>query len=304
MIACQFCGKRFAVITHTHLGREHRTSVAAYNRSFKTKITGFGVNVGTLPESDPRYRRWRLSLRRRPPPWNTRYTKETHPGVAKISETFRQKRIDNFAVWRKKAKARGWFFRLGRRRAVYAIKRLSKNGDLAEFIGVMLGDGNITKFPRTEGMTISANSNNPGFINRYARLTRRIFRKQPTVSRVTGKNCVRIRLYQTDISGRLGVPAGNRRDLTIGIPRWIWGNKRHVIRLLRGLFEAEGSLSIHPPTYTHNLQFSNRNISLLQIVGRGLRLLGYHPEFRSTSTRLRKKREVEKFLKQVRFRRY
>lgn len=296
MIACRLCGKRFAVITNTHLDAAHGVSIAAYNNRFATRFTGFGINVGVLPPSDRRYRKWRLSLQKRPPPWNKGHTKQTHPDVAKISATFKQRRIDNFATWRKRAYTLGILRKFS--------PSLKKNSDLAEYIGVVLGDGNITKFPRTEGIIISANSNNSGFIRRYAHLTRKIFGKQPALSRVPGKNNVRIRLYQKGISERLGVPAGGRKDLTIAIPRWIWDSKRHIIRLLRGLFEAEGSLSIHPPTYTYNLSFSNKNVSLLQTVGRGLQLLGYHPEYRSTAVRIRKKKEVEKFLKQVKFRKY
>ncbi|KKW30096.1 MAG: hypothetical protein UY74_C0052G0008, partial [Candidatus Kaiserbacteria bacterium GW2011_GWC2_52_8b] len=74
--------------------------------------------------------------------WSKGYTKETHPSVRKISETMKNRKIDNFAEWRKKA------IRDGRIRVHFP--RLPQNGDLAELIGVVLGDGHIEKFPRTE----------------------------------------------------------------------------------------------------------------------------------------------------------
>ena len=228
--------------------------------------------------------------------WNKGFTKETHPSVMKISRTMRRKGIDNFKRWRDRMR------HLGKIPASYSP--FLPSGDFAEYIGVVLGDGNISEFPRAERIIISGNSKNKGFVRRYALLTRRLFRKRPTISKVWNKNNIRISLYQKEISKRLGIPAGNRQNASIRVPKWIWDNERYVIRLLRGLFEAEGSLSIHQLTYSYNLEFSNRNSSLLQIVGRGLKTLGYHPEFRTTSTRLRKKHEVEKFLKQVRFRAY
>lgn len=296
MIICQLCRKPFRTITSTHLKSQHGLSISSYNRRFGTNFTGIAVNVGTLQKSDPRYRRWRASLMQRPPPWNRGYTKYTHPSVSKTSRTFKRKNIDNFAAWRRVAEKKGWI------RAKWPP--LKRNGDFAELFGVVLGDGHIHKFPRTEEILISANSNNPGFVKRYSRLAGAVFGKRPSTSKVSNANNIRIRLYQKMISKRIGIPAGDRSRLNIKIPAWIWRDEQHLVRLLRGLFEAEGSLSIHKPTYTYNFQFSNKNQSLLKNVAKGLKLLGYHPEIRLTSIRLRKKAEVEKFRKLIRFRNY
>src|SRR3990167_6596258 len=101
--------------------------------------------------------------------WSKGYTKETHPSVRKISETMKNRKIDNFAEWRKKA------IRDGRIRIRFP--RLPQNGDLAELIGVVLGDGHIEKFPRTERLLIFSNSNNKGFVERYASLKKSYLRK-------------------------------------------------------------------------------------------------------------------------------
>jgi hypothetical protein len=45
-----------------------------------------------------------------------------------------------------------------------------KNGDLAELIGVTLGDGHICVYPRTEELRIISNANNSGFIKRYKKI--------------------------------------------------------------------------------------------------------------------------------------
>ena len=180
----------------------------------------------------------------------------------------------------------------------------SESEDLAEYIGVVLGDGNIGEFPRTERIIIVGNANNDGFIKRYAKITESLFKKKPALSHDKDANAVRISLYQKKISKRLNVPVGNRSKLDIIIPSWIWKNKKYLISFLRGLFEAEGSLSVHIPTGTYNFQFKNQNKSLLKIVLRGLKLLGYHPEIRINSIRLRKKMEVESFRKLICFRVY
>lgn len=229
--------------------------------------------------------------------WNKGFTKETHPSVKKISQTMRRKKIDNFKYWREKAK------KIGVIPGSYPDFKKSK--ELAEYIGVVLGDGNISEFPRTERIIISCNANNPGFINYYAKLTEKIFNKRPTVSRILDKNSVRISLYQKNISKRLGIPSGNRGGRDIKMPNWIFRNKVYLIKFLRGLFEAEGSLSVHKKTYTYNFQFSNRNKSLLRITERGLRALGFNPEIRKNiAIRLRRKKEVKNFRELIKFRVY
>lgn len=214
----------------------------------------------------------------------------------KISRTMKRKGIDNFREWRARMRQT--------RKIPAAYPSFLPSGDLAEYMGVVLGDGNISKFPRTERLIISGNSNNKGFIQRYTVFTKRLFRKKPTVSKVCSKNCARVSIYQKEISKRLGIPCGSRFRRAIRMPRWIWCNNKYLIRFLRGLFEAEGSLSIHIPTCTYNFQFSNTNKSLLRIVERGLKKLSYHPEVRPKGVRLRRKHEVESFRKLITFREY
>ncbi|RJQ35148.1 hypothetical protein C4568_01495 [Candidatus Parcubacteria bacterium] len=228
--------------------------------------------------------------------WSKGFTKDTHPSVRKISETMRKKKIDNFAVWRKKAKANG--------RIPSEYPLLEKNGDLAELIGVVLGDGHIQKFPRTERLLIFSNSNNKVFVRRYAKLVQKFFNKEPYVYKQSKENCIRISLYQKHISKRLGVPAGPRKDLNFTVPRWILKDRAHIIRYLRGLYEAEGSYSVHAATYTHKFVFTNTNQSLLKIVVKLLKVLGFSPHYDALRVQISRKTEVANAIELLGFRKY
>ncbi|MGD1003405.1 MAG: LAGLIDADG family homing endonuclease [Minisyncoccia bacterium] len=208
----------------------------------------------------------------------------------KISRTMKARKIDNFKNWRDSHRVR------------YAL--IPHSGDLAEYIGVVLGDGNIEACPRTERLIIVGNSNNPGFIRRYARLTHLLFNKKPTTTKIRNVNAFRISLYQKYISERLGIASGNRKDTPYTLPNWIENNDIFSIRFLRGLFEAEGSLSIHLPTCTYNFSFSNHNAYLLNIVEHILRRLEFHPEIRNNAIRIRRKAEVKRLKKLIAFREY
>lgn len=182
---------------------------------------------------------------------------------------------------------------------------LKKDGDLAELIGVVLGDGHIGKLPRTEDLTIAANSKNTGFIKRYAGLVKRLFDKEPHFYKA-GKNkgCTRIRIYQKEISKRLGIQAGARKNQIIKIPDWIIEDREYLKRYLRGLYEAEGSFSIHKPTCTYKFAFSNLNESLLKNVFEALQVLGFHPHRDYKRVQVSKREEVFKIVDLIKFRKY
>jgi hypothetical protein len=229
-------------------------------------------------------------------PWNKGLTKATHLSLQKTSETMRRRKLDNFARWRNEAKETGLI-----RRNFPAFR---KNGDLAELLGVMLGDGHIQKFPRTERLLIFSNSNNHGFIKRYTTLVEKLFEKKPYVYQQTGTNCTRISLYEKHISKRAGMPTGPRKSLIIKIPDWILQNRTYSRRYLRGLYEAEGSYSVHLPTSTHKLNFSNTNQSMLKNVVKLLTVLGFSPHFDLKRVQLSKREEVERAIKELEFRKY
>jgi DNA-binding transcriptional regulator WhiA len=236
-------------------------------------------------------------MARKQKPWNRGFTKETHPGVLKISGTFKRKGLDNFKEWRYKMK------KLGKIRSRYPAFR--KTGDLAELIGLVLGDGHIESFPRTESLTIACNAKNAGLVRRCKDLLRKLFEKEPYEGNtVSNRNCIRVRVYQKNISRRLGLPTGDRKDIRFRTPIWISGNKEYLKRYLRGLYEAEGSLCTHKPTCTYKLFFSNRNKFLRENVYRGLKILGFHPHRGKYQIQVSRKKEVYEIKDLIRFRQY
>lgn len=233
-----------------------------------------------------------------PSGWSKGFTKENHSSLKKTSETMKKKDIDNFSVWRERMKKEGKI------RTQYPV--LPKNGDLAELIGVVLGDGHIRKFARVDELSIFSNSNNPGFVKRYARLVKKIFDKKPALTKHGDKNCTRIRIYQKFIQKRIGVPYSPRGKLNIIIPPWVLRDNEFIVRYLRGLYEAEGSHSVHLPTSTYKFAFSNRNVSMRRNVLRLMKKLGFHPHesTKNSSVQISRKKEVFEAMELLKFRKY
>ncbi|KKU03381.1 MAG: hypothetical protein UX99_C0010G0002 [Candidatus Amesbacteria bacterium GW2011_GWB1_47_26] len=260
------------------------------------KPSPFKIRPNLLPKTDPRYIKWRESLKKRPPSWITGKTKGTDARVLKISKTFKKKGIDNFAEWRNYAR------KIGMIPANYPSFKRDEN--LACLIGLVLGDGHIDKFPRTEKLTIALGTDKPDLIDFGIELVKKVFAKNPSVNKPSYSKVARISIYQKMISRRLGVPSGNRRWSKKGIPPWAKRKKALLLACLRGLYEAEGSLCIHLPTSTYNFAFHNSNPKLLEDVKDSLLQLGLHPEIRLVAIRLRKQKEVEYFRKLIQFRDY
>ena len=222
-------------------------------------------------------------------PWNKGCTKFTHPSVMRMSQKLSAKSKSNFYYWQIQHQK--------------TYKPFKKTSELAELIGVILGDGHIEKFPRTERLIISGNSNNPKFITRYSEIAQNLFSKKPHIEK-TKRNCIRISIYEKHISQRLNISTGNRGKLKIVTPKWILNNKKYIISYLRGLYEAEGSFCIHKPTSTYKFFFSNKNPSLLKQVYFLLKILKFHPHKSKHAIQISKKDEVYKCKNLLNFRNY
>jgi len=208
----------------------------------------------------------------------------------------RSRGLDNFKHWRNDQRQRGII------KSNYPS--LKKDGNLAELIGVVLGDGHICSHARCESLRITGTATNIGFTKRYAYLIGDVFGKNPTVAKMKTANAMTITIYEKEISKRLGIPAGNRFNLNFVLPKWIEDEPIHKIRFLRGLYEAEGSLSHHTPTSTHKFIFSNRNQSLLNLVYRLITELGFTANMSLTKVQVSRRAEVQNLTNLLGFRYY
>jgi len=160
-------------------------------------------------------------------PWNKGKTKLNDSGVKKISDTMKNKKIDNFKNWREKARLNGLI--------PDSDKILDKNVELATLIGLILGDGNIDKLPRTETLRLTLGTDKPELANFAARLITKVFNKTPSIIKRNNSNCFNVTICQKNLSKRLEIPSGARGNLQIKLAPWIWRNKSYLISSLKRL---------------------------------------------------------------------
>ncbi|MEW6102010.1 MAG: LAGLIDADG family homing endonuclease [Candidatus Omnitrophota bacterium] len=266
MVKCNLCNQKLWRITETHLWSKHRMHFPGFIRRFPNADTG-------------------------PMPWNKGDTKETNLSLLKLSDTLKAKKEWNFSKWQ-------------RNRQQVHYRKLSKNTDLAELIGIVLGDGNLYKHLRTESLRVICNSKEVAYIRHISSLIKKIFHKTPSVIKRKNENATVVCLYQCKISTRLGLPCGNKIMNNVGIPHWIFFNEEYAISCLKGLFETDGCFHEDRDNYTRVIEFKN-NCARLRKDTFGLLLrIGFNPQHGTNYVRLARRREVYRFKEQIDFRNY
>lgn len=159
-------------------------------------------------------------------------------GKPKVSETIRQ------SNWR------AWWNRTGKfdedlPTAPHKIKIPRKSKKLAEFFGIMIGDGGISAY--RADITLNATDDRE-YALFVTQLITELFGVTPKIYRRKGKNAVAITVSRTRLVAylhSLGLPIGNKITHQIHIPSWIIGNEENERACLRGLFDTDGSIFTH-----------------------------------------------------------
>lgn len=281
MPRCRLCDTEFKTITNTHLKASHGLTVKEYSRKFPGSDLGMTLFPQYLRKDDPRYVKWKESLRGHRP-WNKGRNKSSDETMKRVSLALRG--------------------RLRRNIQASPVVSIPPSADLAELVGITLGDGHLRKYERTEQLCISCNASKQKYVQHTAELLERVVGKAPSIYRSKSENVVRISVYQNGLSGKLQLPHGNKIKNNVGIPGWILENQRHLVRCLKGLFETDGCLSVHKKSYTTAIEFKNECAQLLADVQGALLSLGFAPQRGKNYVRLARKAEVSRFVDLVAFR--
>lgn len=157
---------------------------------------------------------------------------------------------------------------------------------LAEFIGIVLGDGYIQSYRRgtkvsNHRVAIAGNSEKDAvYLKEYVTsLIKGLFGINPSFYQSKRVNCLYViasSLNLTDFLAAMGLKPGKKIVNQTTIPMWVWKRKKYIRACLRGLYDTDGSLYELKPHWPglFQLSFDNNNITLLQDVKKALDYLG------------------------------
>lgn len=155
------------------------------------------------------------------------------------------------------------------------VGSLEKNNELAEFIGILLGDGNIRDFSTVvEGnnhvtvyrVSVTLNSEEEEIQNRVKELFKRISGREPTTYYSKHSKAVDIYLYSKDFVERLedvGMQTGNKKENQVGVPEWVKEDESFSKACLRGLVDTDGAIYVRSHDGYRVVQFKNASQTLL-----------------------------------------
>lgn len=154
--------------------------------------------------------------------------------------------------------------------------------ELAEILGIMLGDGSIYVLPEKGiyQVCVAGNKNDEKeYLLNYIRpLFEKVFKIRMNIKRTNHA------LYVWKQSKNLvftlnkyGLPSGNKKKNNINIPVWMFDKRVYLKKCIRGIFDTDGCL--YPKNKTHNyptIWFSSAIPNLRKSITNVCKILGYN----------------------------
>lgn len=186
------------------------------------------------------------------------------------------------------------------------ISRPHECSDLAELIGIFLGDGSIHSRYQA---AISLNAENEqGYAGYVVRLIRRLFSVEPSVHQRAYKGVVEIVLNSVDLVAFLltkGLVSGNKVRSQVSVPLWVQRKQSYAVACVRGLVDTDGCIFTHRHevrgrVFLHvGLNFSNASAPLLAFTHRTLLQLGMSPKLSRRYVNLYRQDDVLRYARIV-----
>ena len=177
--------------------------------------------------------------------------------------------------------------------------------ELAEFIGIMLGDGGLTNYQ----LSITLNSQtDKEYLGYVKSLIRKLFHIQLTVMLRKNENTARIVVSGRNLVELLkgyGLKVGNKVKQSVNIPAWVLKKNEFAIACLRGLMDTDGSCYMYAHNvnkkryYNFALCFTNASVPLLRSFYAILKKNGYYPFVTDRRVYMHRKNEIAEYFKKV-----
>jgi hypothetical protein len=160
-------------------------------------------------------------------------------------------------------------------KSVKIPKNLNEN--IAELVGVILGDGNLNR----KQLRIFGNRKENEYYRYLLSLIWNIFEVDSKISPHMNINGIKIVVDSVKVCEYLfsvGLKFGSKIKNKTTVPRWIFNNEKYLKSCIRGLFDTDGSFFVSCRDTEPNILWKMGFDSLLpKDIRRALRKLEFHP---------------------------
>lgn len=185
------------------------------------------------------------------------------------------------------------------------IRRPKRNVELAEFVGIVMGDGGISNYQVVVTLHDTTDFEYGTFV---LHLAEKLFGVRPSVyhhAKYAANNIVISRRELVRFLHRTGLPIGNKVRQQFDIPGWIKRSKKLSVACVRGLVDTDGCVIIHRyrvrgQLYRYKkLSFTSRSHPLQQSVAKILVDLGMRARIAGYDVRLDSITDMQKYFSLV-----
>ena len=172
---------------------------------------------------------------------------------------------------------------------------------LAEFIGILIGDGNMTAYQVSVALDAETDK---GYVNFVTNLMFEFFGLQPTIRKVKNSRCNTITISSIQLVNHLhslGILKGHKINQGLDIPFWIQEDLEFSKACLRGIFDTDGCIfqEIHRigiKLYAYpRLSFVSASPTLLDTIFQVLSNLEFTPKLRHNRVNLEKRSDIDDY---------
>ena len=185
------------------------------------------------------------------------------------------------------------------------------NSKLAEFVGIMLGDGNIYISKKSHVYQIKITSHSITdkiYLKEFVKpLVEKLFGLKAPIYPEKGKKANSLRLTSKKLVSFLlliGLKEGDKIKNKVIIPRWILKKDKFTQACIRGLFDTDGTVFFHNKrSHRKSIGFKNYNQKLLRQVRVNVLRFGLHPTQITNKNvfYLSRQSEIKLFIKRIGF---
>jgi len=187
--------------------------------------------------------------------------------------------------------------------------------ELAEFIGIILGDGNIHSYKKGKKVGVYSiriagdlKLDYNYHVNFIKPLGERLFWLKAGIRKISKHNEIFTCFYSREMVRFLndnGLHSGDKITNRLGIPQWVKDDENYLKACLRGIIDTDGSIFRMSQRDNNLLRigFTNHNPKLLSDTRDAFIKLGYHPSkiIRNRTFFVSRQSDVVKYINEVGF---
>lgn len=175
---------------------------------------------------------------------------------------------------------------------------------LAEFLGILYGDGGVTKYQVS--VTFNKLIDKP-YADYVVQLIKKLFSISPSINYRKIENAGNVVISSSNVVELLtrhGIKIGNKTKWS-NPPNWIWQEEKYKAAYLRGLMDTDGCVYHHK--YKVNgkwysfakIAFTSYFAPLCETILRMLKSLNFSPKLYGNRVYLYKRAEVDRYFREV-----